>query len=230
MGEVAFDEHVIDSIYARKLYVKNYPATATTMELKKIAELLTNGQPASCVSATGVMKTFENENYYQILQVPANARADEIKHAYRDALAIYEAESVATYSLFSDEQRERLLQAIETAFDTLINEEKRIVYNQMLIDTGQVDAAVFSRQGQRKLEAYCDTRTLSNEKRLGQWVQKKADTPEIRQLIEAILSKEMLSGLELKQLREAYGIDICRNLCRYQNQRRFSEKDRGQPV
>ncbi|MEN8688768.1 MAG: helix-turn-helix domain-containing protein [Desulfobacterales bacterium] len=154
------------------------------------------------------MKTFENEDYYQILQVPANARADEIKHAYRDALAIYEAESVATYSLFSDEQRERLLQAIETAFDTLVNEEKRNAYNQMLIDTGQMDAAVFSRQDQRKSDVYGDTRTLSNEKRLGQWVQKKADTPEIRQRIEAILSKEMLSGLELKQLREAYGIDI----------------------
>ena len=154
------------------------------------------------------MKTFENENYYQILQIPANARADEIKHAYRNALAIYAAGSVATYSLFSEEQRERLLQAIETAFDTLINEETRTVYNQMLIDTGQVDAADFSRQGQRKLGAYCDARTLSNEKSLSQWVQKKADTAEIRQLIDAILSKEILSGLELKQLREAYGIDI----------------------
>ncbi len=154
------------------------------------------------------MKTFENENYYQVLQIPANARADEIKHAYRNALAIYEAESVATYSLFSDEQRERLLQAIETAFETLINEEKRTVYNQMLIDTGQVNVADFSRQGQRKLGTYCDTRTLSNEKSLRQWVQKKADTAEIRQLIDAILSKEILSGLELKQLREAYGIDI----------------------
>ena len=154
------------------------------------------------------MKTFENENYYQILQIPANARADEIKHAYRNALAIYAAGSVATYSLFSEEQRERLLQAIETAFDTLINEETRTVYNQMLIDTGQVDAADFSRQGQRKLGAYCDARTLSNEKSLRQWVQKKADTAEIRQLIDAILSKEILSGLELKQLREAYGIDI----------------------
>ncbi|MEE4113695.1 MAG: hypothetical protein V2I40_12835, partial [Desulfobacteraceae bacterium] len=45
LGEVAFDEHVIDSIYAKKLYVKHYPAAATTMELKKIAELLINGQP-----------------------------------------------------------------------------------------------------------------------------------------------------------------------------------------
>ena len=154
------------------------------------------------------MRNFENENYYQILQVPANASADELKRAYRDALAIYEAESVATYSLFSEEQREGLLRAIETAFDCLINEDKRTAYNQMLIDTGQVDEAIFSRQGQRKLAAYSDTRTTSNEKRLSQWVQKKADTPEIRQLIETIQSKEMLSGKELKQLREAYGIDI----------------------
>ena len=154
------------------------------------------------------MKTFEKENYYQILQVAANARADEIKHAYRDALATYETESVATYSLFSEEQRERLLQAIEIAFDCLINEDQRTAYDQMLIDTGQMDAASFSRQGRRKMAAHSDTRTTSKEESLSQWVQKKADTPEISQLIEAMRSKEMLSGLELKQLREAYGIDI----------------------
>ncbi|WP_372683994.1 helix-turn-helix domain-containing protein [Desulfosarcina sp.] len=154
------------------------------------------------------MKTFEHENFYQILQIPANARSDEIKHAYRDALAIYEAESVATYSLFSEEQRECLLQAIERAFDTLINREKRTAYNQMLVDTGQMDAADFCRHGQRKLEAYGDNRIQTSEKRLSQWVQKKADAPEIRQLIEVILSKAELSGHELKQLREAYGIEI----------------------
>jgi curved DNA-binding protein CbpA len=154
------------------------------------------------------MKTFEKENYYQILQVAANASADEIKHAYRDALAIYETESVATYSLFSEEQRERLLQAIEIAFDTLINEDKKTAYDQMLIDTGQMDSAIFSRQGQRRMAANSDTRATSKEESLSQWVKKKADTPEIRQLIEAMRSKEMLSGLELKQLREAYGIDI----------------------
>ena len=155
-----------------------------------------------------MMKTFENANYYQILQVPANARADEIKIAYRDALAIYEAESTATYSLFSEAQRERLLQAIETAFDCLINEDKRAVYNQMLIDTGQMESAIFSRESQSKPAVHGDTRTTSKEKSLGQWVEKNADTPEIRQKIEAILAKEMISGYDLKQLRKAYGIGI----------------------
>jgi curved DNA-binding protein CbpA len=154
------------------------------------------------------MKTFEDENYYKILQVSANAGADEIKRAYRNALAIYAQESIVTYSLFSQEQREALLQAIEMAFGTLINEGKRSLYNQMLIDTGQVEATVFSTQVQRNLAVYSDAQSTSKEKSLSQWVQKKTQEPAIQQLIEEIQSKELLSGIELKQLREAYGIEI----------------------
>ncbi|BBO70403.1 hypothetical protein DSCA_43330 [Desulfosarcina alkanivorans] len=153
------------------------------------------------------MKTFDGENYYQILQVSPNAGADEIRHAFREAVAIYEENSVATYSLFSTEQREALLQAIESAFDTLSNEKKRVDYNQMLIDTGQVDAAIFSRQVQRKMAAGSAPPGTSRETSLSQWVHKKASEPEIRQRIEAILSRERLSGIDLKQLREAYGIE-----------------------
>lgn len=40
LGQVDFDERVIDSIYARKLYVTNFPATTTAVELKQIARLL----------------------------------------------------------------------------------------------------------------------------------------------------------------------------------------------
>jgi curved DNA-binding protein CbpA len=153
------------------------------------------------------MKTFEGENHYQILQVPVNAGAADIRRAYREALAIYEEESIATYSLFSAEQRAVLLQAIEKAFDTLIDEDKRAAYNQMLIDSGQMEAAVFSQQDQRKLAAHSDTRVTSKEKSLSQWVEKKADAPEIHGLIDAIRSKEMISGRDLKQLREALGIE-----------------------
>jgi flagellar biosynthesis protein FlhG len=38
LGRVDFDERVIDSIYARQLYVKEYATTATAMGLKQIAE------------------------------------------------------------------------------------------------------------------------------------------------------------------------------------------------
>jgi curved DNA-binding protein CbpA len=154
------------------------------------------------------MKTFEGENYYQILCVAGNATAIEIRRAYMDTLAIYEEESIATYSLFSAEQREILLQSIEKAFDTLIDENKRAAYNQMLIDTGQVEPAFFSRPVTDKPAAHPDDRSLSREKSLSRWVQKKAEAPVVMALIKEVQSKEMLSGQDLKRVREALGIEI----------------------
>jgi curved DNA-binding protein CbpA len=154
------------------------------------------------------MKTFEGENYYQILGVAGNASAIEIRRAYMDTLAIYEEESIATYSLFSAEQREVLLQSIEKAFDTLIDENKRATYNQMLIDTGRVDPAIFGDQATDQPAAPSSDRRLSKEKSLSRWVQKKAEDPEIMALIEEIRSKEMLSGTDLKRLREALGVEM----------------------
>jgi curved DNA-binding protein CbpA len=154
------------------------------------------------------MKTFEDENYYQILRVAGNATAIEIRRAYMDTLAIYEEESIATYSLFSAEQRETLLQSIKKAFDTLIDENKRSAYNRMLIDTGQVEPAFFSMQASDKPPDHPSDRSISREKSLSRWVQRKAEEPEVMALIEEVQSKEMLSGQDLKQLREALGIEV----------------------
>lgn len=50
LGRVDFDERVIDSIYARKLYVGKYPDTVTTRGLKQIAGLLAHMQQAQSAS------------------------------------------------------------------------------------------------------------------------------------------------------------------------------------
>jgi hypothetical protein len=154
------------------------------------------------------MKTFEDENYYQILGVPGNASVIEIRRAYMDTLAIYEEGSIATYSLFSEDQRSVLLQSIETAFETLIDDEKRSAYNQLLMDNGHVDAAFFSTGQANKPVAHSADQNISKEKSLIKWVQNKARAPEVMALTEEIQSKEMLSGNDLKRLREALGIEI----------------------
>jgi len=48
------------------------------------------------------MKNFNDLNYYEMLRVPADASIFELKQAYTDALAIYEPDSLATYSLFPE--------------------------------------------------------------------------------------------------------------------------------
>ena len=45
------------------------------------------------------MKKFQGLNYYEVLEVPPNASEFEIRQAYKDAIAIYDEDALASYSL-----------------------------------------------------------------------------------------------------------------------------------
>ena len=73
------------------------------------------------------MKGLDGLNYYEVLQIPVSASFLEIKRAYKEALSIYSEDSLATYCLFSDDERDTILTIIENAFLTLIDKDKRVV-------------------------------------------------------------------------------------------------------
>lgn len=154
------------------------------------------------------MRSFEGQNYYQILQVSPNATQNHIKQAYRYALNLYEEDSLATLSLFSDDQRAELLRDIETAFLTLIDDEKRAVYNETLLTNGQVDAQDLNPAAKKKSVAVFQVGTASKISNLGRWVAKKSSEPEIKTLIDKFVSEDLVTGRDLKQLRKIFGIEI----------------------
>jgi curved DNA-binding protein CbpA len=92
-----------------------------------------------------IVKSIDKLNYYEILKIPLNASFIEIKQAYSYVLSLYDEDSFATYSLFSHDERDTILKVIEKAFVTLIDEDKRADYDKMLVESGQVDIAVFSK-------------------------------------------------------------------------------------
>jgi hypothetical protein len=154
------------------------------------------------------MKSFEGLNYYQILKIPANASFIEIKRAYKDALEIYGEGSLATYSLFSDDERVHLLKAIEKAFFTLVDEDKRAGYDRMLVDTGQVDASILANKTQTKpIPLFNDKNSLSADD-LANRIRKKSAEKEVKALLKEVLGKDLISGDDLKRLRKALGIEI----------------------
>ena len=154
------------------------------------------------------MRLFEGKNFYQILHLSPDATLSEIKQAYRDALDLYEGDALATLSLFSDEQRAELLREIETAFLTLISDDKRAAYNETLLESGELDAADLTSAALKKSRMAFQESTASKISNLDRWVAKKSSEPEIRKLVDKIFSDDLVSGRDLKQLRESFGIEI----------------------
>jgi len=72
----------------------------------------------------------EDMNHYDILNVKRNASFKEIEKAYFFGKATYSKDSLAHYSLLKDEERQQMLDRIESAFIILGNEEKRHAYDE----------------------------------------------------------------------------------------------------
>ncbi|MFC1814483.1 helix-turn-helix domain-containing protein [Thermodesulfobacteriota bacterium] len=100
------------------------------------------------------------------------------------------------------------MKSIEDAFLTLIDENKRVAYNQMLIDTGQIDASILSNKVQKKSTALFDAKNSASIDDLAVRIRKKSAEKEVKRLLNEVLAKDLVSGNDLKRLRKALGIEI----------------------
>ena len=154
------------------------------------------------------MKKFDRLNYYEILKIPMTSSYFEIKRAYKDALSLYSEDSIVTYSLFSREEREKIIEDIENAFLTLTDDQKRTAYDQMLVDSGQAETLIPSTKEQYTSSHPSSTQTNVNESRLFTRVKEKLLTKDVKTQVDEILSKEHLSGDDLKKLRNAVDVKL----------------------
>lgn len=75
---------------------------------------------------------YPDQNYYDLLEVPATASKEEIQQAYDLARKTFGEQSLATYSLFATEERKAMLKRIEEAYRVLIDEHSRREYDASL--------------------------------------------------------------------------------------------------
>ncbi|MEK7702979.1 MAG: helix-turn-helix domain-containing protein [Nitrospirota bacterium] len=79
-----------------------------------------------------MIKRIENQDYYQILEVPYHASWGEIQKAYEFAKITYSKGAMGSYSLFDFAARGNILDKIEEAYHVLGHPEKRKKYDQAL--------------------------------------------------------------------------------------------------
>ena len=154
------------------------------------------------------MKPFEEQHYYEILDISPNASPFEIRNAYKVALQMYGNNSPVSYSLFSKDERARLLSMLKKAFLTLIDKETRSEYDKKLIEDGIIDEdSIYSEDSRQPIPIINLKR--SEERASIAPVPKSlkleaASNPVVRE----ILTQDVLTGEDLKKIRVAQGVSL----------------------
>ena len=155
-----------------------------------------------------MIKEFKDLNYYELLRIPYNASSFEIRQAYKHILAIYEESSLATYSLFVEDERKVILSKIEDAFLTLIDDKKRESYDNNLVNMGEVSDNMFTDKEQKKAIPIFQTSEAQTSNNSLTRIKKKIEEKEAADLAAAVLQRDQLTGKDLKNLRESLGIEL----------------------
>jgi hypothetical protein len=83
------------------------------------------------------MKPIEEQNYYEVLELPYSARLEDIKRAYPIVRGAYEDESLATYSVFGRDEAELIRERIDVAYRVLTDDDARRRYDEKIgLDPG----------------------------------------------------------------------------------------------
>ncbi len=75
---------------------------------------------------------FNEQTYYEILEIEPGAAQNEIHLAYQKAKSTYSPDSPALFTMFSEDEARELLDLIEEAFETLSNQARRKKYDASL--------------------------------------------------------------------------------------------------
>jgi transcriptional regulator with XRE-family HTH domain len=153
------------------------------------------------------LEKLTEQNFYELLGIEFNASSFEINRAYKEMCQLYHEDSLASYSFFSREDREDILAKLEEAHATLINEEKRSQYDQILIDSGVFKEEMQSQDERKTLGLRSDSKHPTNYTILEIRKELKA-TVSSNVMIQEILNHDGLMGEDLKRIRDELGISL----------------------
>jgi hypothetical protein len=79
-----------------------------------------------------MFRRLSEQDFYQVLDISYDASAADIQSAYEEAREIYSREALVSVSILSDQDRRHVFERIAEAYQTLIAEESRRLYDESL--------------------------------------------------------------------------------------------------
>ena len=146
---------------------------------------------------------------YEILDVDPRATVAEIKRAFQIALKAYGADHMATYGLFTEVQREEIVNRVHEAYNILVDPQRRRQFDEELHTTGRYPS-------ERPAQVPESAGVSGAAQRPRALDVHRVEAPEVREERERLV-REILtsaeergewSGALLRQLREIRGLNL----------------------
>jgi len=147
------------------------------------------------------------QNFYELLGIEFDVSSFEVSRAYKENYQLYHEDSVVSYSLFSREEREKILARLDEAYATLIDEKKRSGYDQSLIECGILKEGMKSQDGRKTIGLLSDSKVSTNNTILAIRNELKAMVSS-NPVIQEILTHDALRGKDLKRIRDELGVSL----------------------
>ncbi len=153
------------------------------------------------------MKRLGDLNFYDLLEVAFDASPFEIHHAYQEMYQLYHEDSLASYSFFPREEREEILAKLDEAYSTLIDKKKRSHYDQLLIERGIFEEGMQYQRDRKTLSLMSNSKRSTTDMALRIRNKLKAVVSS-NPIIQEILTHDVLSGKDLKKIRDELGVSL----------------------
>jgi len=153
------------------------------------------------------MKKLQDQHFYELLNVEFNASPLDISRAFKQLHELYREDSLASYSFFSKQEREEILAKLQEAYSTLMDEDKRVRYDRLLIERGILPEEMQFQAEHRALRQASLTNNVIRNPLLKIANELRAVTSS-NPVIQEILSHDVLSGGDLKRIRNELGVSL----------------------
>ena len=155
------------------------------------------------------MMSSSDQSHYELLDISTDASPLEIRRAYQDMFELYQGDSLISYSFFTETERKDLLTRLESAYFTLINEDRRTAYDSVLIDQGMMSEENRYRNTMKIPIPLYDpvNRSIgSSQPSSPQHGAPAATAPS--PIVQDILRKKILTGQDLQNIRAALNVSL----------------------
>jgi curved DNA-binding protein CbpA len=155
------------------------------------------------------MKKLEDQNFYELLEIPFDASPFEINCAYKEMFQLYNDSSLASYSFFSNEGRAKILSKLDEAYSTLIDQKKRYQYDQMLIERGIPEGWMGYNGDNKPLHLISGSeRPRAIQNTILKIREELKTMVSSSPIIQEILTQDIIFGSDMKRIRDELGVSI----------------------